>query len=275
MSSPGQPQIVASHLISEWHPAVTEPSLSELIPSLPSTLLHHLQDAANAPQPHKARQTPQHKTPSAADSSSRITKKHSAAGPAAPQLPPLPHASHVKQARASSEVEHLAVLRVHRLQLGGARVMHVACGTAHTLACDAGGRVWGWGANGSGQVGCSGPSAAATATPDMLISADIGMPESSSVSAIASPVVVTALTGLTVSRVAAGGAHSAAVTADGSVWLWGDNAWGQCGVPAATVGSSVPPTRLHGALSSHVVAQARGCGSKHSVLAAQQGVLCQ
>jgi len=89
--------------------------------------------------------------------------------------------------------------------LQGARVLAVACGADHSLALTATCAVFAWGLNGSGQLGV-GDTAPRRA-----------------------PVVVSGLWSLPVIRLAAGGCHSAAVTASGALFTWGDNAWGQCG----------------------------------------------
>lgn len=44
-------------------------------------------------------------------------------------------------------------------------------------------------------------------------------------------------------RVAGGGAHSAAVTANGDLWTWGDSSWGQCGQGRSGVFSE-PPAKV-------------------------------
>jgi len=82
----------------------------------------------------------------------------------------------------------------------------VAAGGAHSLALRADGTVWAWGYNLSGQIGdgTSGP----------------GMNRSN-------PVQVSALSSVT--AIAAGNEHSFALGADGRVWAWGYNIWGQLG----------------------------------------------
>jgi alpha-tubulin suppressor-like RCC1 family protein len=88
------------------------------------------------------------------------------------------------------------------IHYGGSSAL--ASGWEHGLATD-GDLVIAWGANFSGQLGDS-------TTMDRL-----------------DPVVVDNLTGAGVVALAGGWAHSLAVTADGTVWAWGDNAVGQLG----------------------------------------------
>ena len=78
----------------------------------------------------------------------------------------------------------------------------IATGFHHSLALKADGGVWAWGYNRNGQLG-----------------------DGSTVEK-ASPVQVL-LPGSEVIQVAAGKIYSLALKADGSVWGWGNNAWGQ------------------------------------------------
>jgi alpha-tubulin suppressor-like RCC1 family protein len=77
----------------------------------------------------------------------------------------------------------------------------VAAGAVHSLALTAGGTVYGWGVNGSGQVG------------------------DDSTTTRTSPVSV--LTGAM--AIAAGHQHSLAVKADGTAWAWGNATNGRLG----------------------------------------------
>ena len=82
-------------------------------------------------------------------------------------------------------------------------VIAIAGGTGHSLAAKSDGSVYGWGANGSGQVGDGTQTQRNT------------------------PTQVSGLTGVT--AVAAGGTHSLARKSDGSVVGWGANNFGQLG----------------------------------------------
>ncbi len=79
---------------------------------------------------------------------------------------------------------------------------------------------WGWGSNGSGQLGPSAPP----------ISSTNAVPIGNSLPAV--------------TAMAAGGSHSLALGSDGTVWAWGDNGWGQLG-NGSTSPSSTPVRATH------------------------------
>lgn len=91
-----------------------------------------------------------------------------------------------------------------RLQLPDVKLVAVAAGGRHSLALDTAGKVWAWGDNSSGQLGLGHTRPVA------------GL---SMVSGLAARALA----------VAAGAQHSAALLADGSVWVWGANNRGQLG----------------------------------------------
>lgn len=88
-------------------------------------------------------------------------------------------------------------------------VKAVAAGRTHSLALTTDGKVWAWGANAKGQLGDGTKQNRKT------------------------PVQVKGPGGdgllMQVVTIAAGGTHSLALRADGTVWAWGDNAAGQLG----------------------------------------------
>lgn len=88
------------------------------------------------------------------------------------------------------------------------------------------------------------------------------------------PTPENALSGQRVVAVAAGSFHSGAVTEDGSVHMWGDNAAGQCGLSGLSCVPNPTPVALlepGGAQSVPVLELA--CGEKHSLaLSAQREV---
>lgn len=89
----------------------------------------------------------------------------------------------------------------------------IAVGDAHTCSVTAAGGLACWGANGSGQLGDG------TTTPR------------------GTPTAVSGLTGSVV-QIAAGTAHSCALTDDGKVSCWGDDSFGQLGDGGSTASSA-------------------------------------
>ena len=114
----------------------------------------------------------------------------------------------------------------------GTSVAQVAAGYDHTCARKADGTLWCWGHNQSGQLG--------TGSPPRTMS----------------PVQVTAL-GASVAQVATGISYTCARKADGTLWCWGLNSYGQLGNGSTTNSSS--PTRI-AALGTAVAQVAVGDG---------------
>jgi alpha-tubulin suppressor-like RCC1 family protein len=107
----------------------------------------------------------------------------------------------------------------------------IAGGELHSIAVDADGIVWAWGADLYGQLG-DGMQRTRYAAVDAV-----------------------RVRGLTnVVAVAAGGNHSLALKADGTVWAWGDNSFGELGDGTRTVRSI--PIQVAGV--NHVVAISAG-----------------
>lgn len=108
-------------------------------------------------------------------------------------------------------------------------VIAIAAGRYHSLAITKDGKLWTWGYNGTGQVGNG-------STTNQLYA--------------------TALTdnspkGFTNIVLAAGGYnHSLAITADGSLWAWGDNSLGQLGLGGFSTTSSSIPVKIDFAIDS-------------------------
>ncbi|AKF86695.1 hypothetical protein MFUL124B02_31355 [Myxococcus fulvus 124B02] len=98
----------------------------------------------------------------------------------------------------------------------------MAAGVNHVLALDADGRVWGWGANSSAQVG-TGAVSATVLTPTQAQ----GFPRASAV--------------------AAGAGHSLLVDSQfGNVWAWGQNTFGQVGTGSASTAPVLSPVPVSG-----------------------------
>lgn len=127
--------------------------------------------------------------------------------------------------------EHGQALPLQVTALGNG-VAEIAAGGYHTCARKTDGTVWCWGNNANGELG--------DGTTEMKLS----------------PVQVTAL-GTTVAEIAAGSTHSCARKADGSLWCWGGNAYGQ-------VGDGTPtnrPTPVAALVSDTIRVEAGGSGT--------------
>ncbi|AZS15946.1 fibronectin type III domain-containing protein [Paenibacillus lutimineralis] len=117
------------------------------------------------------------------------------------------------------------------VQIPELEVIAIAAGGYHSLALKADGTVMAWGRNWSGEIG----DGLGGKTNEQL-----------------TPTQVLNLTG--VDSIAAGEEHSIALKADGTLWTWGDNTYGQIGtgdgkkslfpIPVWTRGyESIPPTK--------------------------------
>lgn len=114
-------------------------------------------------------------------------------------------------------------------------VTDVSAGGAHTCAVRQDGTLWCWGRSLDGQVGVG----------------DLG-------SAFSEPQRVGTATDW--AAVAAGGAHTCAVRADGTLWCWGDNLEGQLGL--GTLGEGTDggePARVEGSWRSVVTGDGHTC----------------
>ena len=110
--------------------------------------------------------------------------------------------------------------------LGNRSMAYVSAGHNHALAIDTTGNIFTWGNNASGQLGNN----SQTSTD----------PNSFTLSHVSG--ITTATTGNFAGRVAGGGNHSAAITASGALYAWGNNAHGQLGNGTTT--NSLVPTQI-------------------------------
>lgn len=124
---------------------------------------------------------------------------------------------------------------------GLSNVTAVAAGGAHSLALDASGNVWAWGSNGNGELGLGVNDTDLHPVPTIV-------PGLSNVIALA-----------------AGGAHNLALVANGTVWAWGADWYGQLG--NGTNLDQYAPVQVPG-LSNVVAVSA---GSSHSLAAVADG----
>ena len=141
--------------------------------------------------------------------------------------------------------------------LGGERVVSVSAGAAHSLALTASGSVWSWGSGGLGPLGHGDdqaqwlPTKVETFAGRRVVAVSAGGGHSLAVTANGAiwswgggvfgklghgdeqhqllPKEVEAFAGQHVVAVSAGWYHSLAITADGSVWNWGDGDYGKLG----------------------------------------------
>ena len=97
----------------------------------------------------------------------------------------------------------------------------VAAGNSHSLALRADGSLVTWGFNGNGELGSSTNVGTYTANPTPTATG----------------------TALTTRSMAAGASFALAVRADGTLWAWGDNSYGQLGLPT-TVSSTQQPRQV-------------------------------
>jgi alpha-tubulin suppressor-like RCC1 family protein len=119
----------------------------------------------------------------------------------------------------------------------------VACGLYHTLALKLDGSLWTWGFNDQGQLG------------------------DNTVTKRSSP-VQTVSNVLTWVDAGSGAFHSSSLKSDGSIWLWGDNTYGQLGDNTATKRSSPVQTVSAGTIWKQVA-----CGYYHTAAVKLDGTL--
>ena len=105
------------------------------------------------------------------------------------------------------------------VELGSDKVIAVAAGRRFALGLRDDGTVWGWGFNFVGQLGNGSETSGVVAAPTRVL-------------------------GLSnIIAIAAGDQHALALDAQGGVWAWGDNTFGQAGGDARTVST---PRRVTG-----------------------------
>ena len=133
--------------------------------------------------------------------------------------------------------------------LAGKTVIAIAAAEYHSLALTSDGQVFAWGYNSSGQLGNGSTSQQNT------------------------PVAVNtsgALAGKTVIAIAACSAHSLALTADGHVFAWGYNFYGQLGNGSKSQQNTPVAVNMSGALAGKTVI-AITAGAQHSLALASDG----
>jgi alpha-tubulin suppressor-like RCC1 family protein len=150
----------------------------------------------------------------------------------------------------ASDQEYQDAVRSFILRCLGISVKQID-GYNHTLALSNQGRLAGWGYNAFGQTG-----AGNTTTPITL------------------PMDITdkgSLAGRTITAVACGQNHSAALTSDGVVSCWGMNTYGMCGQGNTTTPQIIPVAVAGALVGKNMVAIA--CGLYHVLALDDQGTL--
>jgi alpha-tubulin suppressor-like RCC1 family protein len=94
-------------------------------------------------------------------------------------------------------------------------IIAAAAGSGHSLALTSGGHVWSWGEPGYGQLGNGSTTASASVRYEVQEESGRALDN--------------------VVAIAAGGHHSLALKADGTVWVWGWNVYGQLGDGTTTL----------------------------------------
>lgn len=131
-------------------------------------------------------------------------------------------------------------------ELAGKRIVQIAAGEYHSLALADNGRVYAWGWNAGGRLG-------------------LGWEDEFASVPVPTAVIHTgALNGAFVTSIAAGDAHSVALTRDGNVFTWGENEKGQLGVGAGVSRNTPTAVTIGPRITSIAV------GGRHTV-AVQDG----
>lgn len=133
----------------------------------------------------------------------------------------------------------------------------IAAGEQHSLALKSDGTVWAWGSNHYGQLGNNDNLRADQNTPvEVANSSGTGFLQG-------------------VVAIAAGGNHSMALKADGTVWTWGLNGSGELGNNDAGHGSQQKPVQVVGVGSTGVLTNviAIAAGRYHSLAILDNGTL--
>ncbi|XP_055967110.1 probable E3 ubiquitin-protein ligase HERC6 [Sorex fumeus] len=130
--------------------------------------------------------------------------------------------------------------------LRGRKIIQVSCGDHHSLALTEGGQLFSWGSNSHGQLG--------------LEKKDLFQAE---------PSPVLSLQGVPLAQVAAGGAHSFALSLSGTAFGWGSNCAGQLALSDQNAGPRYSPWAV-GALRNLGV-EFISCGGQHTAVLTQDG----
>ncbi|XP_043827226.1 probable E3 ubiquitin-protein ligase HERC6 [Dromiciops gliroides] len=132
--------------------------------------------------------------------------------------------------------------------LSKVKIIQVSCGHYHSVALAQDGKVFSWGKNSHGQLGLG-----------------------QNIPSQASPQQVTSLNDIPLAQVAAGGAHSFALSLSGTSYGWGSNSAGQLALSGknASVQQSYKPHSI-GELK-HLNVTYISCGDEHTAVLTQEG----
>lgn len=133
------------------------------------------------------------------------------------------------------------------------QIFQVACGKEHVLMLSHSGQVFTYGCGNRGQLGHG----------------DISSQDD--------PTLVEALDGISISTIAAGGWHSAAISCQGDLYMWGWNESGQLGLPCAGLenGAAMEEIEVICCVPKYIEIKndlrvvSVSCGSRHSVILAE------
>ncbi|XP_075399662.1 putative E3 ubiquitin-protein ligase HERC6 [Tenrec ecaudatus] len=131
--------------------------------------------------------------------------------------------------------------------LAGIKIIQVSCGHYHSLALAQDGKVFSWGKNSQGQLGLGKEFPSQT-----------------------SPQRVKSLEGIPLAQVAAGGAHSFALSLSGTSFGWGSNNAGQLALSGINASVQSYKPRSIGALKNLGVTYV-SCGYEHTAVLTQDG----
>ncbi|XP_042325644.1 E3 ISG15--protein ligase HERC5-like [Sceloporus undulatus] len=132
-------------------------------------------------------------------------------------------------------------------ELGDKQIVQIACGDHHSMALSKGGELFAWGQNEYGQLGMGRKS-----------------------SATGEPQLVWLLENVPVAQIAAGSAHSMALSLAGTVFSWGKNVFGQLGL-GDTQDRYSP---MHVKALEHKKTVFISCGGEHTAVLSKDGLVC-
>ena len=147
-------------------------------------------------------------------------------------------------------------------------IAQVSCGAKHTLFLTRQALCYAMGSNTCGQLGVGDESAIGDkrVSPTLIQTLYPSTPDVTAQTLLTTKSVVSGK----VTQISAGGYHSLAVMENGTVYAWGSDQFGQCGIsaePSLSVCYQPTPTRIH-----HKISQA-SAGSFHSGFVTDQGML--